>query len=52
MYFMALEAGVAALAIMIAIEMRRQRRSWRAVLISSLAVFVTLTAMVVMWRAH
>jgi len=52
MYFLVLEAGVAVLAIMIAIEMLRQRRSWRAVLISSLAVFVTLTAMVLMWRGR
>ena len=52
MNFLALEAGVAVVAIMIAIEMLRQRRSWRAVLISSLAVFVTLTAMVLMWRGR
>ncbi len=37
---------------MIAIEMLRQRRPWRAVLISSLAVFVTLSAMVVLWRGR
>jgi len=53
MSFVALESGVAVFTLLIAIEMVRQHRPWRSVLIvSSLAVFATLTAMVVMWRGR
>ncbi len=52
MTFMALEGGVTVFTLLIAAEMLRQRRPWRSVLISSLAVFATLTAMVVMWRGR
>ena len=52
MSFMALEGGVAVFPLLMAIEMLRQRRPWRSVLVSSLAVFATLTAMVVMWRGR
>jgi len=52
MTFMALEGGLTVFTLLIAAEMLRQRRPWRSVLISSLAVFATLTAMVVMWRGR
>ena len=52
MSFMALEGGVVVFTLLIAMEMLRQRRPWRSVLISSLTVFAMLTAMVVMWRGQ
>lgn len=52
MSFMALEGGVAVVTLLMAIEMLRHRRPWLSVLISSLAVFATLTVMVVMWRGQ
>jgi hypothetical protein len=52
MSFLVLEGGAAAFTLLIAFEMRRQQRPWRSVLISSLAVFATLTAMVLMWRGR
>jgi hypothetical protein len=50
MSFMVLECGVAIFTVLVALEMRRQRRRWRSVLISSLILFAALTAMIVMWR--
>jgi hypothetical protein len=52
MSFMVLEGGAVVFALLIAFEMLRQRRSWRFVFVSSLAVFATLTAMIAMWRGR
>jgi hypothetical protein len=50
--FMVLETGAVIATLLVAREMRRQRLSSRAVVIGSLVVFATLTAMIVMWRGR
>jgi hypothetical protein len=52
MSFLALESGAVVLTILVAMEMRRQRLSWRSVFFGSLLVLSTLTAMIVMWRGR
>jgi hypothetical protein len=52
MSFIVLESGAVVLTILIAMEVRRQRFSWRSVLLCSLVILGTLTAMIVMWRGR
>ena len=52
MSFMVLESGAVILTLLVAMEMRRQRLSWRSVLIGSLIVLGALTAMIGMWRGR
>ncbi len=52
MSFMVLESGAVVLTLLVAMEMRRQRLSWRAVLIRSLLVLGALTTMIAMWRGR
>ena len=47
---LALEGGAAVFAVLIALEMRREHRPWAFISASVLAVFATLTAMILMWR--
>jgi hypothetical protein len=50
MSLLALEGAAAVCALLIALEMRRQRRPWQSILVSALVVFMTLTVMILMWR--
>jgi hypothetical protein len=50
--FMVLETGAVIATLLVAREMRRQGLSSRAVVLGSLVVFATFTAMVVMWRGR
>lgn len=52
MSMLVLEAGVVVLTLLVALEMRRQRFSWSAILIGSLIVLGALTATIVMWRGR
>jgi len=52
MTFGILESGAVLLTLLIAMEMRRQQMSWRSVLLCSLAVLGTMTAMILMWRGR
>jgi hypothetical protein len=52
MTFTMLEGGAVVLTLLIAMEMRRQRRSWRTVLLSAVTVLATFTAMIMMWRGR
>jgi len=52
MSFVALESAAFVLTILVAMEMRRQRLSWRAVFVGSLLVLGSLTAMILMWRGR
>lgn len=48
---LALEIGALVVTLLIAMEMRRQQQSWRAVLATSLIALGVFTAMIVSWRA-
>lgn len=50
--FMVLETGAVIFTVLVAMEMHRQQLSSRSVLIGSLVVLGTLTAMIVMWRGR
>jgi hypothetical protein len=50
MTFMMLESGAAVLTLLMGWELRRQRRSWRSVVVLSLISFGVLTAMIIAWR--
>ena len=52
MSFLALEICAVVFALLLALEMRRQQRPWRAVLVSALVVLGTFTAMIIMWRGR
>ena len=52
MSFLVLEGGAVVFTLLFAMEMSRQRQSWRAVLISSLTVLGTLTVMIALWRGR
>jgi hypothetical protein len=47
-----LEGGAIVLTLLVAMEMRRQRRPWRSVLIGSLVVLGIATVMILMWRGR
>jgi hypothetical protein len=47
-----LEGGAAVLALLVALEMRREQRPWQSVLLSAVTVLVLLSAMVLTWRGH
>ena len=47
-----LEAGAVVVTLLVAREMRRQRFSWRFVVISSLIMLAAFTAMIMMWRGR
>jgi hypothetical protein len=46
-----LEVGAVIVTLLIAREMRRQQRSWRVVIVSSLVTLAVFTAMIFSWRA-
>jgi hypothetical protein len=50
MSFAILETGAVVLALLMGLEMLRQRIPWRAVLIRSLIALAVLTLMIVFWR--
>jgi len=52
MSFVVLESAAIILALLVAMEMRRQRLAWRSVFVRSLGVLGALTAMIVMWRGR
>lgn len=52
MTFTVLETGAIILALLIGLEMRRQQRPWRSVLVRSLIVLGVFTALIVMWRGR
>lgn len=52
MTFLMLESGAVTLAVLIAVEMWNQRRSWAFIVGGSLAVLGILTLMIGMWRGQ
>lgn len=50
MSFAILETGAVVLALLMALEMLRQRIPWRAVLIRSLIALAVLTLVIGLWR--
>jgi hypothetical protein len=52
MTFVILESGAVVLTVLVAMETRRQRLSWRSVFLRSLIVLGSLTAMIVMWHGR
>lgn len=46
------EAGAVVVTLLVAREMRRQKFSWRFVLMSSLILLAAFTAMIMMWRGR
>jgi hypothetical protein len=49
---MVLEGGAVVVTLLVAMEMRRQRLSWRFVVTSALIIFAAFSLMIITWRGR